>query len=229
MEKSISDQVISLLEKYSFDELSSQQVDLILAEMSEQEYRAHYLLIAETQLLSAEQQLNAPSSIHENIHAQLSGQFAKPQGGLMNILTAGIPLWLAVILGGGAVILTALWFGQAKSLKEDVPLVNKEQSKIEYVYISDTIYQEIKSEPIVVTKVVKEEIIKYVEIEVPAKNNQEAVYVAGSQKELGLTPILAWEEAFESDDEAIELAVNQKGQSVAEDRALMELLDNFQE
>jgi len=104
-------------------------------------------------------------------------------------------------------------------------VIEKLKEVPKYIYVTDTIYQEVKSEPIVITK----EVIKIVEVEVPIIQESEPVYVAGSQKELGLIPIDEAElvDLLKSGNEEQEGLNESLGQSISEDGALLEFLDGM--
>jgi len=87
MEKAISEQILNLLEQYSFDELNSEQCALVLSEITEQKYRAYQLMSSETKSITQKQNLQVPSSVLSNVQEQLTGQFSKPQSGLSKLLT----------------------------------------------------------------------------------------------------------------------------------------------
>lgn len=224
MEKPISNIVLDLLEQYRFDQLSVDQIKLVLSELSEDEYIAYQVMIQETNGLTETETLKAPQSIHSQLKRDLSSQFEQPNNGLSKVLNFGIPLWMACLAALGFYLLLSY----SDLFKVDTTHESKEvmietvQADPIYIYKTDTIFQEIKSEPIIITK----EIIKTIEVEVPVAAKQEPGYVAGSQKELGLIVQNGALDLY-ADEASLEKAQKPIGQTVAEDGALMDLLDGL--
>ena len=220
MEKPVNDNILKLIEQYRFDQLSEEQQGIVLSEMSEQEFLSFQIMMEETASLSGNQHLKAPEFISSNLHHVLADKFVMPQSAIARVFNFGIPLWLIGMLAIGLCLLWAYTdVLNDTNQNKDLPLVEYVQAEPVYIYKTDTIFQEIKSDPIIITK----EIIKTVEVEVPVLVEQEPVYVAGSQKELGLVAKysdfdLEVDETFSLDEIAV-------GQSVAEDELLMEFLD----
>jgi len=227
MEKAVSDKIISLVGQYSFDQLNAEQRALVLAEWTEQEYNAYQLMLKETMILSKGQSLSAPASIHHQLQDQLSSAFAKPQGGLKRILTTGVPLWLVGLLAASFCLFWSISRVTEKPVQDSTPMVEQMKEVPTYIYLTDTIYQEVKSDPIVINR----EVIKYVEVEVPVFQESGPAYIAGSQKELGLIPSTdsSTDYSFDASDKqnAPENFAKSIGQSVSDDGALMELLDRM--
>ena len=227
MEKPISNKVLSLLEQYSFDQLSREQLSIVLSELSEEEYRAYQLLILETQSISAAQKLSAPSIVQSNIHNQLSDKFENKSSHLSRLLAISVPLWLLslVVAGFGLLWYTSYSVYQDKKGESlEKTIIETVQSEPMYIYKTDTVYQEIIPEPIVITK----EVIKIIEVEIPIDLSQEPVYVAGSQKEFGLVAAAGADlEDLNLNIESKLIADQKKGQSVSEEKALMDILDGI--
>jgi len=226
MERAVSEKILDLLEKYSFDQLNTDQREEVLAELTEQEFRAYQLLMKESLVLSQAQELRTPSAIETELSEQLSSQFSKPRG-LFRILTAGVPLWLVGLMAAGFYLFWNYGKKMNAADQKSIPMVEQIKEVPKYIYITDTIYKEVKSEPIVINK----EVIKYIELEVPVIQEREPAYVAGSQRELGLVPSesLKTDLVFDTDEnmneqEAFSVSI---GQSVSDDGALMELLDGM--
>ena len=227
MEKPINKRVVDLIEQYNFDQLSVEQRNLVLAKMSEADYRSQRFILLETRLLKSQQDLKAPDAIKAKLQEEMV--FVTPKAGMMRALTFGVPLWLIGLLG---LLGYLMWSYKSDLDEQQVEELVADQivQEPEYIYVVDTVYQEIESEPVVITKVVTEEVIRYIEVEVPVDGGRGAVYVAGSQEELGLVAgsLLGAAEAAAGDARQ-QRKEEVRGLSVAEDPVLMELLDNFKE
>ena len=93
MEKPINDQILAWLDQYSFDELTDDQISIVLDEMNEQEYRAYQMMVGEVGALSSAGLLNAPATIKQQLDNKLQGQFV-PTSGIGKLLSTGVPLWV---------------------------------------------------------------------------------------------------------------------------------------
>ncbi len=224
MEKPINDQILAWLDQYSYDELTVDQISMVLKEMSEQDYRAYQTMVGEVGALSSTQELHAPTAIKQQLNDKLQGQFAPPSG-VARILSAGVPLWL---LGLMALGLYLLW--NFTDLMKQKPIVIEKiqyvaQPETEIQYLTDTVYQEVLSDPIVITK----EVIKYLEIEVPVI--VDPIDLIASQSEFGLKNESETDDVVDSFEGlgVEEEVLTTKGTSVADDEALMIFLDGINE
>ncbi len=153
----LTENLDQLLDSYSFDQLSVEQQEVALSQITREEYT----LMREVILSS--KQLKAPAipPLDKDLHQQLKQAYRK-QHGFKGKTTA--QRWSALALG---VLLGALttagyhWLRtdpQPERVEEAAPVVMTDTI---YVQKTDTLYVTVESEPKVITK----EIIKYIDRE----------------------------------------------------------------
>jgi len=168
--------------------------------------------------------LQSNPEIKANLSEQLSGKFENPKGLFGKLISASVPLWLVGLLATGACLY--LYFDETKEGVQYVeePKIIEVQPEPTIVYLRDTIYQVVLSEPVTITK----EVVKYVEVEVPVPQQSAPGFVAGSQKELGLVASedLSLENSSLASPNSDPLSES-KGQPISDEAALMVLLDEI--
>ncbi len=220
MKESNQNLLEDLMRQYSFDQLSQEDKSFVLSNISEEEYRAYQTIIAAAGTVATP---TVPPSVKESLTKEF-GRLHQSNGTIFQkIFSFKIPLWLVTLLAAAL----AFWYYLSS---EDKPVqeVEMAQQQVEpkIIYRTDTIYKEIKSEPIVITKEVEkiiyvDRVVEASANEVPQPNRSLASDFEQSEYNM--------ETNFFSDVDINELSIQkQQGRSVSQDAAIMNILDDIE-
>lgn len=216
MKKMLSHKLESLLQNSSFDQLSDVDKAYVLTHINVKEYEAYHYILSQTNNLSSSAPMKAPGFIKSQILSSVSNELSDPKGWYAK----GIPLWLVLgllsLIGIGIMLYNPEPIIQTKVVEKELIMT----ADPIYIYQTDTIYQEILAEPVVITK----EVIKTVYKDRPSVITGTPIATNTDTKRLsdpnGLNPLGITSELKKEED----VSSGVVGRSVADDAALMELL-----
>ena len=217
MKDTISEAIENLLQQFPYEALSKAEQELVLRELTLEEYQAYHTVALQTSALALSSNSIAPPS-PDAIKKVLGDKIKKQTSALQKINAVRLPLWLATVLGLVGYGLVQFFQGNNYSAE---PAITPEIVQVKlidtiHIHTVDTIYQKIYSEPQVITK----EVIKIKEVFI------ERATPVPPMAEKKPENIPADQVAYYSDAETPELLAQKPGRSVGADAELMELLDN---
>lgn len=216
MEKMLNNRIEQLIQRFKFEELSKEDKALVLSIMPEEDYRAYQIIVGSAAVMDTPK---VPIDIQKSLQKDLFETKAAKGSMLGQALTYKIPFWLI----GGLTLL--LFFGSKMFSSNHEVIENIVQQEIAptIVFQTDTIFKEIISEPIIVTKVVEK--IIYLEKEV---STPEPIRIAQNVQTISTPEKLDIDNAesfFGDVDGSVNEIIRPKGRSVSQDQALMNILD----
>lgn len=222
MKKILSNHVEELLQNFSFSELNEQDRVVVLEEITEEEYKAYHYILGETTKLKTPV---VPQNIQNNLRSELRKKSVAHQSVMHRALNFSIPLWLVLGMSIAGVVLYL--FNPKSNIKEEtqkeVQLAVVEPTVI---YKTDTIYQEIKAEPIIITKEVEK--IVYIKVEPKAEAIQTDFASNGLNPSFGTNASigqnLKQDNYFNDIDFEDMIVKEQQGRTVEQDKELMDLV-----
>jgi len=216
MKTEFNTDIEQMLLNSSFDNLSQQEQEIILSEMTKQDYEMYQSLIQEAQMLKGPVGGMSPKVLMD-IKSQLGDQLVSEKTIIEKVTTSRMPAWLGVTLA-------LLGFGISHFFQilnnSNTPVAVPETqfvTVVDTLFIDriDTIYIKVMSDPIIkIEEVIKiQEVI--IEKEGPVANNpQIPKHIPEDQK--------AYYAGYETPD----LLARKTGQSVGTSQEIMELLDS---
>lgn len=220
MKESNQNLLEDLMRQYSFDQLSQEDKSFVLSNISEEEYRAYQTIIGSAGVMAAP---SVSPSVKESLKQEFAERHQNNSSIFQKFIAIKIPFWL--IAGLAAAFALWYYYSSDDAQVQEVQIV-QEEVEPRIIYRTDTIYKEIKSEPIVITKEVEkiiyvDRVIEASANEVPSPNRS---FASGLDQSDYNT-----ETSFFSDVDINELSnQKQQGRSVSQDAAIMNILDDIE-
>ena len=191
--------------------------------MSMEEYKAYHFLLTNSRALATPK---PPSSISENLKKEFSNHYEGKKSNLHSLLTIKIPLWCMIALGLFLFGVYNVWISEIEK-EQDLEVPPKDNvEKASIVYLTDTIYKEVNSKPIYITKEVEK--IIYVERKALVDTSAQMIPqpIAANEEENTALSVQNNDLSFFSDLDLNDISLDrQQGRSIAQDKDLMNFLD----
>ena len=202
-----NDKISYLIENFTFQELSIEDKNLVLDNISEYEYEMYKKIIDTSRTVTVGNLPILPSSLKANVLRDYRHQFANQKTSYLKNTLAG----LALLLVGAALGHTISHY--KKDIKSDI---QKPITRIDTIYIQtvDTLIHEIKSDPQIIIK----EVIKTINTPIAATQAQQ------NRLKVDLSPSLDQKDPF-TNIELDDLKPNKIGIPVREEPSLMNFLE----
>lgn len=219
MEKIFNTRIEKLIGQFNFDELSKIDQAFVLESITEEEYRAFQSIVSGAAGMEAPM---VPIGVQASLQKELQNLNNSKGTLLSRVINFKVPFWLVGTLG--VLIFFASKFVSATEHEaQEVNIVQKAVDS-QIIYKTDTIYKEIKTEPIIITK----EIEKIVYFEKEVKRPAKAIFADNQQDEFS-SQEFSNSDSFFSNVDISEITISKpKGRSVSQDEALMEILDDLE-
>ena len=219
MEKMFNTRVEKLIAQFRFEELSQLDQDFVLKSITEQEYRAFQSIVSNVDALGAPQ---IPISIQASLKKELFNSNNSKNTTLSQLINFKVPFWLVALLG--LLFFFAYNFMPSTMHPEQDTIIVQQDVEPHIIYKTDTIFKEVKTEPIVITKVVEK--IVYVE-----KASQKPTTNSFADNLRSSTDLQGYSNraSFFSDVDISEITISKpQGRPVSQDEALMGILDDLE-
>lgn len=133
------EKIYDLLEHKTFATLTDNERQMVLAEMTEQEFDQYSQFIRQSETTLQQKQLSPKPIIHQNLKTSFRKKHSLVRD-MTSLLSLKIPLWMVLIMMLSVGIAFS-YFNQKKTHEPTKPAIEKEKEKI-FVYQMDTIYIE---------------------------------------------------------------------------------------